>query len=272
MTRMSFYCLILCVFLAPNRVRAVVIAEESFDYPTDKVLTGTDGGQGWDGPWFTSPLNKTDNRVVAASVLVPKARGNYLRLNGDDVRNFRRIDTKRPEFARMLEGGPNGRGFGKPGTTVWCGFLIAVEGNRLAHGGIHLCDGVGDLSKDIFGDKRAHQRIQLGRNNLLEHWILCRVTAGGPGAGKWESTVKADSTVRLLVYRFDFARESCDGYLFIDPQSDNEPNRDTAAIKAHEMTPFHFNTINVGSGGGAKYMLDEIRIGTEFKDVLPPQP
>ncbi len=260
-------------FSAPVPTKTgILIAAENFDYPAGTPLHGANGGTGWNGPWFGSPLNKADNVVSSPGLTFAglACSGNKMRQIGRDVRSFRKLDTSRPEVTGLVVDGPHGKTFGKDGTTIWISFLAAVSSYpRTGYGGIHLCDGLGDLTRDPFGDKRAHQRISLGRNNTLAHWYLGRVTNGGPGSGKWESKVRADDTVRFLVYRFDFQAGDETARLFIDPQPGAEPDNRTAAITATNVSDFRFNTLSVGAGGAAEFHIDEIRIGTEFGIVAP---
>ena len=193
-----------------------------------------------------------------------------MRQVGNDIRSYRKIDMSRKEMVPFVTEGKYGKTLGKEGTTIWIGFLISVSSYpKVAYGGIHLCDGLGDLGKDPFGDKKAHQRISMGRSNMSKNWYLGRVTNGEPGAGKWESNVRADDTIRLLVYRFDFRSGSVAARLFIDPELGKEPDAKAAMITADNVTDFRFNTLSVGGGAGAEFFLDEIRIGTEFIDVAP---
>jgi hypothetical protein len=251
---------------------AELVAEETFDYPADTRLTGANGGTGWDGAWFLSPLVSRDNRVVGTTMSYPNLRvgGRRLEQVGADVRSFRKLDLSRKEVSHLVTQGDHGPALGKTGTRIWIGFLIANPSHpKQAYGGIHLCDGLGDLGKDPFGDKRAHQRISLGRNNTSRGWYLGRVTNGGPGAGKWDSSVVADRRTRFLVYRFDFHEDRVEGWLFIDPALQQEPAAETAALHAREISRFYFNTLSVGCGQGTVFHLDEIRIGTTFGDVAP---
>jgi hypothetical protein len=154
--------------------------------------------------------------------------------------------------------------FGKDGTTIWIAFVIACTSYpETGHGGIHLMEGV--VAKDYKDD----QRIQMGRRNQDSHWILARVTHGAPGEGKWNGTVTADATVRLLVYRFDFKPGSEEAWMWVDPKPGTAPAPSEANIHATDVTDFRFDAVNLGSGGGATFHLDELRIGTTFADVVP---
>jgi hypothetical protein len=160
---------------------AVVIAEETFAYKPGTGLNGANGGTGWDGAWFASPLHQKGNQVAEGSLSVPglAGGGHKMRQVGGDIRSFRKLDVRRKEIADLVVDGDHGKTFGKDGTTIWVGFLIACSSYpKTAYGGIHLCDGLGDLSKDPFGDKRAHQRISMGRSNMSKNWYLGRVRRG----------------------------------------------------------------------------------------------
>jgi hypothetical protein len=256
-------------------VSAEPIAVESFDYKEGSPLAGASGGSGWKGPWLVSPLVRKDNRVVGPTMAYPKlsVAGGRMKQVGDDVRSFRKLDLGRKEVADLVTKGDHGPALGKEGTTIWVAFLIAnASAPKQAYGGIHLCDGLGDLTKDPFGDKKAHQRVSLGRSNTSKGWYLGRVTNGGPGAGKWDSKVVSDRKTRLLVYRFDFHKKHVEGWLFIDPPLQREPEAKSAAIHAEKMTRFHFNALSVGCGRGVVFHLDEVRIGRAFADVAPRRP
>jgi hypothetical protein len=258
--------------LAPAApVRAELIAVESFDYRLDAPLAGANGGTGWDGAWFVSPLVRNDNRVIGPTMSYPglPVAGGRMHQAGD-VRSFRKLDLSRKAVAGLVTRGEHGPALGKAGTTIWIGFLIAMPSHpKQAYGGIHLCDGVGDLRKDPFGDKKAHQRISLGRSNTSKGWYLGRVTNGGPGAGKWDTNIRVDDRTRFLVYRFDFRDDTVEGWLFIDPKPKEEPATRIAALHATGITRFHFNTLSVGCGAGSTFHLDELRIGSTFPDVAP---
>jgi hypothetical protein len=242
----------------------ILIASESFNY-AEGPLSGQNGGSGWNGPWFTSPLAKQDSRVLKPGIAFGGLRsgGAKARTPGYEVRTFRRIATGRPELQPFLDGGR----FGRDGTTIWVAFVMAlsdVPGNSsIGYASIHLNDGVGDLTKDIYGDKRGHQRVQIGDRNMAEVYFLGRVTNGAPGASSWDSNVPVDKTPRLLVTRFDFRHGEESAALFIDPPLDKEPTLESAAVKG-QMSDFRFDIVQIGSGGSRfaqeEADFDELRI------------
>lgn len=258
--------------LATGSLRAELLAEECFDYPANSPVAGCKGGRGWDGAWFASPRNGRDNQIVGPSMTFADLanHGNRMRQIGSDVRSFRRLDTRRKEVASWVVEGEHGLAYGKDGTTIWIAFLLAMTSHpKSAYGGVHLCDGLGDLKADPFGDKQKHQRISLGRSNTSKGWYLGRVTNGAPGAGKWDSGLAMDERPHFLVYRFDFKPGADEAWLFIDPKPGREPEARTAAVHATGISAFRFNTLSVGAGAGAEFHLDALRIGTTFADVAP---
>ncbi len=253
--------------LQAGGAKGILIAEENFNYENKADLDGQNGGIGWAGPWFNSPLEKQRNKINVPGLEFSglKTSGGRLFETGRDNRSFRDIDTSRPEVANLLEAGDYKKpAFGKHGTTIWFSFIMKLAGGN-AYSGLHLSDGV-EPAKDKYGNKKR-QRIQLGRCNISPRYFLGRVTNGGPGDGKWFSEVLCDEKVRLVVCRFDFKDPAEEGWMWIDPKHGAEPEAAKAEVHADKITHFMFNSIN--AGGNAKSEVDEIRIGTTYSSVTP---
>src|SRR5262249_14287587 len=152
-----------------------------FDYPAGTELKDQNGGRGWKGAWFAGPEAHGID-VGSPGMIFQKlaASGGKIREDGRDRRIFRHLATARSDVTALVEDGPSGKTFGKDGTTIGIAFLIAnTSYPKQAAGGIHLMDGV------VLGaNYKKTQRVQLGRQNLGEHWLLVRVDQGGPAAGK----------------------------------------------------------------------------------------
>lgn len=254
------------ILLNQAALHAQLIACESFSYPAGTELRDQNGGSGWRGAWFAEPA-ATGITISADGMKFPMlaTSGGKSQQDGKDTRLFRHLDTGRAEVAALVEDGAAGKTFGKDGTTIWIAFLIANTAYpTLAHGGMHLMDGV-----TLGASYKKTQRIQLGRQNNGTHWLLCRTDQGGPAAGKWDSTVTSDQTARLLVYRFDFKPGAETGWLWVDPTPGHEPATDKADLHAPQIADFRFNAVNVGSGGSATFDFDELRIGATFEAVAP---
>jgi hypothetical protein len=244
---------------------AEVIVYEGFDYAEGTDLKGQGGGLGWKDKWFGSAAGGVVISKPVKEVAGLPVAGLAGTLKGNDVRVFRTIDTDRPELAKWVDDSPSGKMLGKDGTTIWISFFISCTSYpKLAHGGVHLMEGV-----QLGPTYKKTQRIQLGRQNNDSHWFLGRVDQGGPAAGTWHGTVTSDKTVRLLVYRFDFKPGKGEGWMWVDPARGVAPDPAKADIHAAAIAPFHFNAVNLGSGGGATFFFDELRIGTSYADVVP---
>ncbi len=242
-----------------------LIAYEGFDYKEGADLKGQTGGSGWKGEWFATAKGGVIIAKPQESIKTIAASGLSATLKGTDVRVFRFIDLERPELKDLVDDTPAGKMLGKNGTTIWISFLISCTSYpKLAHGGVHLMEGV-----QLEGNYKKTQRIQLGRQNNDTHWFLGRVDQGGPAAGTWHGHVVSDATTRLLVYRFDFKPGKNEGWLWIDPTPGQDPDPAKADIHTDTIAPFHFNAVNLGAGGGASFFFDELRIGTTFNDVAP---
>lgn len=251
---------------APTHAADDVIAYESFSYTDGAELVGQTGGEGWRGGWFASPGTKgitIDQRGMTFSSL--ETHGGKSRQDGRDTRLFRHLDASRAATAALVEEGAAGPTFGKDGTTIWISFLIAnTSFPKQAHGGMHLMDGV-----TLVATYKKTQRLQLGRQNMGTHWLLVRVDQGGPAAGRWDGTVVSDNTVRLLIYRFDFKPGPEEGWMWVDPSPGRDPDVAVADLHAPEIADFRFNAVNVGSGGGATFDFDELRVAPTFAAVAP---
>ncbi len=260
-----FFILLATLWLEP-RTHAQLIASEGFNYPDGVELNGQNGGNGWNGPWFAAPESHGIT-ISAQGMTFQKlaVSGGKSLQDGKDTRIFRYLDTGRPEVAPLVEQGAAGKSFGKDGTTIWISFLIAnTSFPKQAAGGIHLMDGI-----TLGATYKKTQRIQMGRQNMGTHWLLVRVDQGGPAAGKWDGTVTSDATARLLVYRFDFKAGPEEAWMWVDPAPGHEPDIARADLHAPQIADFRFNAVNVGSGNGATFDFDELRIGATFAAVAP---
>src|SRR3989442_356256 len=83
----------------------MLIAAESFDYPKTGPLSGLNGGTGWSGPWFTSPLNKEDNEFVTPGMSFAgvAVSGGKTISPGRETRTFRTIDLTRADLQPIVD-------------------------------------------------------------------------------------------------------------------------------------------------------------------------
>jgi hypothetical protein len=263
-----------------SAAQGLLIAYEGFNYPASAALQGANGGTGWSGAWLNSSLNNgVDNGVASGSMVftgLPTSGGRLVTHGGTDplgvdYRSFRHLDLSGPGLAALVDTGPT---LGKDGTSIWIAFLAALSAGANSNGGfggIHLYQGLGDLSVDPLGDKINHERVFMGDAASFTHWFLGRTCGGCMGATIDESAVTVSATVRLLVYRFDFLPGNETVHMFIDPPLNVVPNDTTAAVVQTQFLDFRFDTIEVGTGNGSpqeRMDIDELRIGTTFFDVV----
>jgi hypothetical protein len=267
MRHLFIVCVLIGQFGLGASAFAQLLAYEGFDYKEGSSLTGANGGVGWKDAWF-SRGNATKGCTIGQPQSHPglETSGNCCLQDGTDIRICRYIDTSRPEVADLVVDGANGKTFGKDGTTIWISFLISCTSfPKLAHGGIHFMDGIVPALQNF----KSTQRLQLGRQNKGDHWMLIRVDQGGPAAGSWDGTVSSDDKQRLLVYRFDFKAGAEEGWMWVDPEPAKEPDASKADVHASKIADFRMNAVNLGSGGGATFIFDELRVATTYAEVAP---
>lgn len=260
--------LLMCFAAARNSCAesGQLIAYEPFQYKDGESLAGANGGEGWKDAWFGNSKSKLGCSISTAEEKFPNLAmmGGKCLLDGSDTRIFRHIDTDRKDLANLVEDGKLGKTLGKDGSTIWISFLISCTSfPKIAHGGLHLMDGIGE------GYYKNFQRIQIGRQNMGANWFLGRVDQGGPAAGTWYGKTASDKTLRLLVYRFDFKAGPEEAWMWVDPAPGKDPDPAKAEVHAEKVADFRFNAVNLGSGGGATFVFDELRIGTSFPKVVP---
>ena len=160
-----------------QRADAALIAYEPFDYPTSSNLSSNAGGTGWVGSWIYSPLISNHGTINPTNLIYGKLSyaGRSLRTaanNGIDNRDFRKLDTTNATVAPWIDSAGK---FGKSGTTLWIAFLARLaSGANSGNGGVHLYDGLGDLTVSADGDKANHERMFMGDRASGTNWFLGR--------------------------------------------------------------------------------------------------
>src|SRR5258708_11010263 len=165
------------------RAQAVLIAYEPFDYPPTSNLSSNAGGSGWVGSWIYSPLITSHGTINPTNLVYGKLSyaGRSLRTaanNGIDNRDFRKLDTANPNVAPWVNASCK---LGKSGTTLWIAFLARLgSGPNSGNGGVHLYDGLGDLTVSNDGDKANHERMFMGDRASGTFWFIGRTCGGCP--------------------------------------------------------------------------------------------
>jgi len=263
--------LILLSVAGTPAAQAALIAYEPFNYPASSNLSSNAGGTGWVGTWIYSPLISNHGTINATNMVYGKLSntGRSLRTaaaNGIDNRDFRKLDTTNRAVAPYVDAAGK---FGKSGTTLWIAFLarLATSSNS-GNGGVHLYDGLGDLTVSADGDKANHERMFMGDRASGTFWFIGRTCGGCPCGVFAESTNTVNGTLHLFAYRYDFIGTNVDVRLLIDPPLTNTPPNSSAAATLTGLCGFDFDWVEIGSGSES-LDLDEFRIATTFEEAAP---
>ena len=254
-----------------QQAHAVLIAYEPFNYPAASNLSSNAGGSGWVGSWIYSPLISNHGTINATNLIYGKlsCAGGSLRTaanNGIDNRDFRKLDTTNATVGPWIDAAGK---FGKCGTTFWIAFLARLaSGANSGNGGVHLYDGLGDLTLSADGDKANHERMFMGDRASGTNWFLGRTCGGCPCGVFAESTNTVNGVLHLLAYRYDFIGTNVDVRLFIDPPLTNTPSNASAAATLSGLCGFDFDWVEMGSGSES-LDIDEFRIATTFAEAAP---
>jgi hypothetical protein len=221
---------------AASVASAAPIAYEGFeDYQTTNDISAitADGGSGWlAGSEWDGANDVTDPGLGGSRKLTT---------DGSATTSFRSL-------ANSYSTG-----------TVWLSVLeslVSGDANQ-RWGGLSLFDNGGE-------------RLFIGARWQQTTWGLER--SGGGGGGN--SAVAISDTPAWLVVRIDF-NAAAGGVnevvsLWVNPSSASEPLVGAADV-TFESNDFGFNRVRVGSGNLAdkRFNFDEIRLGTEWSDVVP---
>ncbi len=269
--RMVVSLLLMLSALWSLRAEAALIAYEPFDYPPSSNLSSNAGGSGWIGSWIYSPLISNHGTINSTNLVYGNLSyaGRSLRTaasNGIDNRDFRKLDTTNATVAPWVDLAGK---FGKSGTTLWIAFLarLATSSNS-GNGGVHLYDGLGDLTISNDGDKANHERMFMGDRASGTFWFIGRTCGGCPCGVFAESTNTVNGTLHLFAYRYDFIGTNVDVRLFIDPPLTNTPPNSSAAATLTGLCGFDFDWVEIGSGSES-LDIDEFRMATSFEEAAP---
>lgn len=250
--------------VAGNRVGAVPIAYDGFDYPIGN-LHGQNGGTGWASPWGTVVSNLT---VESPGLTHPglASTGNRANVQGAA---FRTINVT----SAAANGVPmTGAFIGAPSTSVWISVVAQVPNPNLSQFNVVVFQqGAGSPGGS---GERAFIGVPFSNfSGGTTYWGV----GYGVGGGANSSTVSA-SLQRLLVGRVDFSATGIGGTvrLWLNPTIGATPPSDASAV-AVLATPggfgrsLYFDRMELSSN--STFLVDELRIGTTWADVVPvPEP
>lgn len=223
---------------------AAMIASDSFDYPTGNT-TGNNGGSGWSAGWLTVP-SRTSGTIPAGSMDYSDGIS-QLQTAGNSAqtvaqRNYRLLATPQS---------------GTEGNTLWVGFVAQAD-TQTGHAGLGLFS-AGDITAS------ANEKVLIGKSAATgaDKWGL--VT----GANSFTS-VTTDTKVFMLT-RIVFGATDAVADLWLNPSLTVEPG--AAAVGDAHLTIPNFDLAQVRLSSSTPTLhLDELRIGTQFGDVVTAVP
>jgi len=238
----------LLFFFTATAVRAEVVAADDFDYE-GMDIRGRDGGIGWADAWTGGNLLSRGSLYFSDY----DAKGNRLTTLGDSKGGSDAIKCSFRTLDSGMEDLVSDGKLGKPGTTLWIGFIANFPqglSSRGAFGGVSL-----------FNDRR--EQLFLGDCGSTNVW-------GFERAGELQcfSNVPVEASIAFLVCRIEFQSANAKVNMWVNPKpgATEPPAQEIDAFE--RVRPFQFNRVRICSAPGP-IDVDGLRIGTTYGDVAP---
>jgi hypothetical protein len=129
---------------------------------------------------------------------------------------------------------------------------------------------VGDIGYNQFFSSLGEAQQNAATAKMQVNWNF-------PGAShqiiqKAPQTYNADGLTHLLVLKFELSATAASDSisLYFDPKTPIQPSAPTNLVSGIDVQIGGFGPASFGNGLGPTTVLDEIRVGTTFADVLPP--
>ena len=265
----------LAITLAPTSLFGEVLAREDFDQYGPGSLTNRNAGAGWDGPWLASTGSASITAFDDPSS-DPALSGDALSLGGN-CRLARKLNLRADgpiSRAGLVQNGLVGR----DGATLYVGFLQRItrlptadpkDPAYLRFYSVEFNTSPADNTRvlEIGHDDR-------GNPGSPEHYgVASVVNNNSPNhePGQFQSLWTPDTKVNLIVVKFTFGPNGRDTVeVYRNPESPTDEAASTVDAKLEGT--FRFDRIALARfvGGTPVHQVDEIRVGSEFADVIPP--
>lgn len=227
---------------SPGAGVTMPLAGESFDYPAGAALHALAGGSGFGAGWqveeFNAPLV-----IEPAGLTYPglQTSGRALHVESTDSDE---TNGRTPPHVRVIR--DLASPYGRNGTQVWTSYLIRAAKVE-----------IGEIVANI------------GRTNIGKGWGagISVYTAGGGGE------MLPDQTY-LLVARHTFHAGNDLIHLWVNPTPGQQPADTDAHVitRAFDTPESSAFTIKMQPYGRGSYILDEIRVGSNYTEAVPAQP
>ena len=215
-------------------------AMETFDYAATDSLDGQMGGSGWDGAWAVVENNNapiTEGGIENFDIL-KQTSGNKVSF----VQNGKAV--------RRLEGT-----YGDQGRTTWVGFWFDSDNGGPNVTNLVLADA------DVF-PAGAGELLQIGRSFNGSNLRII-------GQGTSDASASEGHFVVLELDANGTAAND-DVYMWVDPDLDTPPSRDTAdVVGTVNLTNWNAIGLKVAGDPGVTAEWDDIYVGNSFGDIVP---
>ncbi|MGI8965850.1 MAG: hypothetical protein ACR2H1_07140, partial [Limisphaerales bacterium] len=256
---------------------ATLLSYEGFDYPAGSSIVGQNGGIGFSQAWQTnSSVGVFTNQATSLSYSDPQENrlvtsGGSLFLQGSTI-DAPTGGAAQPNRNLGYVRGTNGA----DATTTWVSFLAVRQGPTTNNPAVP--DNPYPRSANLSLYNSGSEKLAMGNTALTSNNVVSIIPTGNITNAK-PSTVSYSRT-NLIVVRIDHISGASfdNAYLFVNPLLGSEPTLSQADTNSIGAFDFTFNRIRPFAGGDrstsagspyAELVLDEIRIGTTYADVVP---
>jgi hypothetical protein len=216
-------------------------ASESFDYLAGAALENLNGGSGFKAGWkiveFNAPLRVTTNGLTYPGL---KTSGRALCVESTDADETNR---RRPPHVRVERSLANP--YGQDGTQIWTSYLIRAQEPA-----------IGEIA------------VNIGRANVGKGWgdqiSVYTATGGGKMLG---------NKTYLIVVRYTFHKGNDLIHMWVNPTPSHQPGDTDANVITRDFDNPESDMISIGMQpyGRGSYVIDEIRVGRDYAEVVPMQ-
>ena len=215
-------------------------AMETFDYAATDSLDGRMGGSGWDGAWAIVDDNNAPitEGGIENFELLKQTSGNKVTF------------TQNGKAVRRLAGT-----YGDQGRTTWVGFFFDSDNGGPNVTNLVLADA------DAF-PAGSGELLQIGRSfNGTNLRIIGQGTSDASASEGHFVVLELDS---------DGTAANDAVYMWVDPDLDTPPSRDTAdVVGTVNLTNWNAIGLKVAGEPGVTAMWDDIYVGGSFGDIVP---
>jgi hypothetical protein len=240
---------------------AALLAYEGFDYGVGNALEGAGGASAqWTAAWDNNGVVAGTTTIQAGSLTYTDTAGDTLPTTGHSILNTG-VDGTNSQQGRNLVARR-----GTDDTSTWISFL----GQRIGAKSPTFVRGANLTLIDTTATNA--ERLNIGENsNLAQDMWMVRQP---PGSANDKFSTVPFETLSLFVARIDHKAGNDDYFFWINPLLKTVPLDSTAAGSSLGLTDLSFDRVRTFAGnpsGGnphAEWLIDEIRIGESYSDVV----